>query len=77
MPGQCQSMAAELRELRALLETPMPCGWPEPVPASPAKPTMVMWDAIDNKGGNALDTDEALALGAALIRAALAARGGE
>ncbi len=74
---EMRRLLAELRSLRATLSTPMPCGWPAPVPASPAKPTMVLWEALDCDGGNALDPDEAIALGAALVRAGLKARGGQ
>lgn len=74
---------AELRELRALLATPWPCGWPEPevvaLPRTYAKEGErgVAWELIDQPDDEPLTPDEAEALAAGLMRAALAARGGE
>jgi len=67
------AVLTELRQLRALLNTPMAAKW------SP-RPSIEDGNEIDGKkivwlGDDAMYPDEAIALGASLIRAALAAKG--
>ena len=64
-------LVAELRELRALLDTPMPCEYYEPRP-TPDRDVYVPQDIA-----GWLRPDEAIALGAALIRAGRKASNGE
>lgn len=70
--GRALSAMRELRELRALLATPMPCGWPVPELQPFRDGTCgVAWEPLDAD----TDADEAIALAAGLMRAALAAKG--
>ena len=69
-------VCGELRELRALLATPMPCGWDEPFVTAPGPDGRVGVAAPQFLTDDWLP-DEARAIGAALIRAALAAQGKE
>lgn len=73
-----RSIVAELVELRALLATPMPCGWPRPeaLATGDSNGMHTMGYAAVQHGDCTYDPDEAVALGAALIRAALTAKGG-
>jgi hypothetical protein len=63
-------LITELRALRELLATPMPCGWDEPR-ADPAGSggSCVHFDELR------MAPDDAIGIGAALIRTALVARG--
>ena len=63
------ALVAEVRRLRSLLATAAPCGWPTPE----ARDGVVAWDSLDGL----LDADEAVAIGAALVRAGLEARHGQ
>lgn len=70
-------LVTELRSLRALLETPMPSGWAEPrvvVMRGHGAEDMVQCEWL---GAKPVFHEEAAALGASLIRAALSAREGE
>jgi len=60
----------ELVQLRALLATPMPCAWPVPRHDG----VFVYWDEVFASGET---PDDAIGLGAGVIRAALAAQGKE
>jgi hypothetical protein len=65
--SECDSTAEDLaRRVCALLETPWPCGWPEPVNAG------ITWESLGPL--TTLTPDEALALAAGLIRTALEAK---
>jgi hypothetical protein len=55
------------RALRDLLGHAWPCGWPQPE----ARDRLVHWESLGNEP---LTPDEALALAAGLIRAAMEAR---
>lgn len=80
---------AELRSLRAILATPMPCGWDEPRAFPDGHVVRCHEVDCDDPGGMhghgigprvyaaafAGTPDEAIALGSALIRAGLRARG--
>lgn len=83
------ALIAEVRELRALLATPMPCGFDGP--RAFADGHVIRCDEVDCDDPGGMhghgvgprivlrwfggDPDDAVAVGAALIRAALAARG--
>lgn len=69
--------AKELRELRALLSAPMPCGFERPEALAPgdSNGTHTMGYAAVQHGDCTYDPDEAIALGAALVRAGLQAKG--
>src|SRR5687768_5328764 len=68
-------LIAEVRQHRALIATPTLCGWPQPVAYHDQRAgrLMVEWEPL-TADGDALSPGDAEALGAALIRAALAAR---
>lgn len=69
-------LIAEVRAHRELLATPMPCGWPAPLATTDEVSGLpsVAWESVLS-APRTLSPDEAIVLGAALIRAALAARG--
>ena len=71
--AEVHAMTTELRELRALLALPMPCGWDEPRVTSPDAHGVV--GVAAEWLGDDVHPFEAIALGAALIAAGLKARG--
>lgn len=72
------ALIAEVRESRALLATPLPCGFDEPRfvrQVGHGGIDGVEWNPFGTRGGGiAYEPDEAVAIGAALIRAALEAQ---
>lgn len=69
------ALLAEVRHLRALLATPFDCGWPEPRVDRGVVPPLVLWNPFSGDDSNAMtfEPDEAKAIGAAFMRAGLAA----
>lgn len=68
------SLMRELRETRSLLATPLPCGWPKPeVVSRRSGRNAVAWEALEDAGD--METEDAIAIGAELIRAARQAQG--
>lgn len=65
----------ELTALRALLQTPMPCGFDEPriTPDRGYGPRVIYNTSVTEE--QSVTADNAVALGAALVRAGLQARG--
>ncbi len=70
-----RGLIAEVRSLRTLLATPMPRGWECPRVDRDVSPPIVLWDIDDNGDVHSSYAEEAIGIGAALIRAALKARG--
>lgn len=67
------SLVRELREARSLLGTPFPCGWPKPeVVTRRTGRNAVSWPSL---GEGAIETEDAIAVGAQLIRTAREAEG--
>jgi hypothetical protein len=73
---EVHEMASELIELRALIATAIPCGFEEPrvVKLRHGLAPIVTWDFGDDDSID-FEPNEAIAIGAGLIRAALAAKG--
>lgn len=63
------SAIAELRELRALLATPNECGFDLPRVDAGVNPPLVVWGALPDE--ETYERRDAIAIGAAFIRAAL------
>lgn len=77
LAGAAPRLIAELRSFRDLLATPMPCGWDSPrvaVMRGHGAEDMVTAEWLGEKP---VWADEAIALGSALIRAAMEAKDGK